>query len=123
MMGVRVAQDAHEAVLGKSDVSSVLLNLKKSAAAMLQEKERSQHSEAVWRERLNEREARVVELEHVVHAEQQKSAAMTSTMEERVFAFQFKCCMSGVCHVVLPTVTSDGQIRRNRLGRQALLFT
>lgn len=66
-----------------SDVSFVLSNLKKSAAAMLQDKERSRHSESVWRERLTEKERRVAELERIVHSEQQKSAAVSSTIEER----------------------------------------
>eukprot|EP00892_Ulva_mutabilis_P011793 jgi/Ulvmu1/8987/UM005_0078.1 len=81
-MDDHVASGGPETVLRTSDVSSVLLNLKKSAAAMLQEKERSRHSESVWRERLNEKEQRVVELEHLVNIEQRKSASMASTMEE-----------------------------------------
>lgn len=75
--------DGQMAKISTSEVSYVLSNLKKSAAAMIQDKERSRHSESVWRERLTEKEHRVTELERVVHSEQQKCATMASTMQER----------------------------------------
>lgn len=84
-MGSRGDLDGQADKFSTSDVSDVLSNLKKSAAAMLQDKERSRHSESLWRERLTEKERRVTELERIVHTEQQKSAAISSTMEERTY--------------------------------------
>ena len=85
-MSTTAAHDHQMTASVTSEVSSVLLNLKKSAAAPLQDKERSRHSESAWKERLSERERRVAELEHTVHTEQQKSAAMASTMQECSFS-------------------------------------
>jgi regulator of replication initiation timing len=76
---------------------AAISNLKKSTAFMLQDKEKSRHSEAMWRDRLAKAQSHLQAVQSQLAKERQNNSVIRSTVEERMQLTSFYYAACRVC--------------------------